>query len=131
MVDKSSVVSGCLKRYPHLTLCLKQPVYVLLLTAKFKHFYGMNHINISDLAECPRKDFPTGQGYELCQNICHQGAHAEMNAINNALEAGVNLHGSKVFIVGHDYCCEPCLRYMYQHGIQSAYCIDTPKLYEF
>jgi len=130
-MNKQSIVLGCRWRYPLALLCLKRPVYALIITAKEDRFYGMNHISSSEITQCPRKDLATGEGYDLCKNICLQGAHTEVHAINEALACKADLSGAKLYMAGHDYCCEACLLYLKQHGLISAYCIDTKKLYEF
>ncbi len=129
MITQESIIAGCNNQYPNATLCLKRPLYVLIITAKNEYFYGMNCINNSDLKECPRQNSPTGEGYELCRNVCRQGAHAELHAITACLDAQANLHGAKAYLTGHDYCCESCLLHMKQYGITSAYCLDSNKTY--
>ncbi len=129
MIDKNGIISGCRDRYPSYLLCLKRPVYVLIVTTNSKRFYGMNHINVDHLSECPRQNFPTGEGYELCENVCRQFAHAEVNAVADALAVGADLREAKVYLTGHDYCCESCLNHMWGYGIASAYCLDSGKLY--
>jgi len=48
---------------------------------------------------------PTGKGYQLCQSICHQAAHAEIVALEKAGDAA---RGAVLWLEGHSYACEPC-----------------------
>lgn len=131
MYKKQEIIDGYKSIYPTLLPCLKSAVYVLLVTVDGQKFYGMNHITTVGLIECPRKDFPTGQGYELCKSVCKQQAHAEVNVIHNALLAHVDVRDATMYLTGHYYCCEDCCRFMYDNGVKSIYCIDSDKEYVF
>lgn len=49
---------------------------------------------------------PTGQGYELCTNVCQQQGHAEVQALRAAGEAAL---GATLYLQGHSYACDPCI----------------------
>ena len=66
--------------------------------------------------ECPRYDMKSGEGYELCKEICKQHAHAEVDA---CLNAGEKAKGGTLYLIGHTYCCDNCKRVMEEHGIQN------------
>jgi deoxycytidylate deaminase len=65
-------------------------------------------------SECPRKDLPTGVGYEMCKDICKQISHAEVDACVNA---GVEAKGGTLYLLGHTYCCDNCKNIMEEYGI--------------
>ena len=77
----------------------------------------------ADIEECPRKDLPTGVGYDLCKKVCKQKHHAEVDA---CLKAGKEAQGGTLFLIGHTYCCDACKKVMDEHGIKKAIiCSDT------
>ncbi len=98
--------------------CAKQVVRAVLVTRKGNVYEGTNWCKMPQKA-CPRKDLPTGEGYERCVEVCHQRAHAETNAIHSA-EAieGQDLAGSVMVLFGHYYACEECQREAEAHGVQ-------------
>jgi deoxycytidylate deaminase len=63
---------------------------------------------------CPREP---GEGYDKCKSICQQGAHAEMDALETARDAGLNLHGATATLFGHYWICEPCGRALAAAGV--------------
>jgi len=67
--------------------------------------------------KCPRGKMPTGQGYEMCENICKQFAHAEEMA---CYEAGKEAIGGTLYLIGHTYCCDNCKKIMKAHGIEKV-----------
>ncbi len=98
--------------------CAKQVVRAVLVTRKGNVYEGTNWCKAPQ-KECPRKDLATGEGYERCVEVCHQRAHAEINAIHSA-EAieGHDLSGSVMVLFGHYYACEECLNEAAVHGVQ-------------
>ena len=72
--------------------------------------------------ECPRGDMPTGEGYELCKDICRQSFHAEVNA---CLEAGSQAKGGTLYLIGHTYCCADCIKVMREFGIVKFVIVDN------
>lgn len=96
--------------------CIKQSVFCFLLDkANNIISLGSNWCkNPQD--KCPRKDFKTGIGYELCSNICKQNAHAEIDAINNLNQ---NNFPITCILIGHYYCCQSCLEELKKIGIKN------------
>lgn len=86
--------------------CAKQVVKASLVAADGSVFYGENSC-VNPQKTCPRdlKGFNSGEGYELCKEICKQTNHAEVNAIK---AAGVKAKGSVIYLDGHSYACENC-----------------------
>lgn len=85
--------------------CAKQTV-IAIIENNGKYWIGSNWCK-KPQKECPRKDMPTGQGYELCEKICEQSSHAEIDACRNA---GGDAEGGTMYIIGHTYCCDNCKR---------------------
>ena len=102
-----------MNKYP----CLKQVVTVRLETLHGYIVYGNNNISNGMIDECPRKDMKTGEGYYLCKNICGQGSHAEVDAINKAKSLGLELTGARMFLKGHTYFCDSCKELMDENDI--------------
>lgn len=98
--------------------CLKQQVFAIIKTQRHEYVRGSNYI-YSDIIECPRKDMPSGQGYELCQNICHQKFHAETDAIDRAAKQNLDITGADLYLTGHTYCCNLCIEAMRQAGLRA------------
>lgn len=95
--------------------CAKQEVIAIIVN-KNKVFKGTNNcLNPQEI--CPRKDMESGEGYELCKDICQQTNHAEVNACINAGEAA---KGSTLYLFGHSYCCDNCKRIMSEYGIKEV-----------
>lgn len=101
--------------------CLKQNVKALIVTQSGEEAFGSNHIN-NQVSSCPRveQNCKTGEGYHLCKQVCAQGAHAEVDAIENAQKQGLNIEGATLYLMNHYYCCEPCLNAMKSAKISSA-----------
>lgn len=81
---------------------------------------------------CPRveKGCPTGTGYELCREVCEQQGHAEIMAIKNAKEKGMNLEGASLYLDGHWWICEECWDAIIEAKISKVYLrIDSMELY--
>lgn len=107
--------------------CLKQVVTAniykdgkLLVSAK-------NDIQ-NYVTECPRAGMKTGQGYELCREVCGQEGHAEIQAINKAKALGIDLTGSELRLKGHTYACHNCLLAMTEAGITKAF-VEIPYVF--
>lgn len=83
--------------------CVKQRV-ICTIVSKSGTWRGENSCRNAQEV-CPRADLPTGQGYELCRDICQQVGHAEVVA---AAAAGTDAHGGTAYLEGHTYACEPC-----------------------
>jgi len=96
--------------------CAKQVVKATVVAANGTHFVATNHCDTPQ-SSCARAGMPTGQGYELCKNVCNQRAHAEVNAI--AL-AGKHAQGAILHIEGHTYACTHCAATAEAAGIKQV-----------
>ena len=95
--------------------CAKQDTVAIIINNE-KAWIGSNWCE-NPQSECPRKDLPTGVGYELCHDICKQHSHAEVDA---CLKAGKNAEGATLHLIGHTYCCDNCLKVMKEHNIDNV-----------
>lgn len=76
---------------------------------------------------CPRDEqgFETGQGYNLCKEVCQQQAgHAECNAVKDARTYGQDTDGADLYLYGHWWCCENCWNTMIDAGIKNVYLLE-------
>lgn len=96
--------------------CAKQTVTATIVTPDGVRFRATNHC-YNPQEVCPRKDMPTGVGYELCKSVCNQSGHAEVNAIR---VAGSYAKGATMYIEGHTYACDGCLDAIKEAGITSV-----------
>ena len=93
--------------------CAKQSVTAVIVN-KGNFWVGSNWCeNPQEI--CPRKDMPSGVGYELCKDICKQKYHAEVDV---CMKAGENARGGTLYLMGHTYCCDDCKKVMSEHGIE-------------
>jgi len=104
--------------------CLKQPVHAMIETKNGKRFFGSNTMG-NNPGICPRLGMKSGEGYDLCKDICKQEFHAEVSAIKNAQKNGEDLKGSTLFLTGHTYCCSNCTEKMKEAGIENVEIVDT------
>jgi hypothetical protein len=98
--------------------CAKQEVIAIIVNHG-KIFIGSNWCE-NPQTECPRKDLPTGVGYEMCKDICKQPAHAEIDVCR---KAGKNAYGGDLYLIGHYYSCNTCKEAMEQYGIFNTYIV--------
>lgn len=91
--------------------CLKQSVYAIIINEKKEIIVGSNNIN-NKVLECPRvtNNSKTGEDYHFCKEICNQNNHAEVDAIKKGIESNYNFNDAILYLVGHTYCCENCLK---------------------
>jgi len=95
--------------------CAKQET-IAIIENNGRYFVGSNWC-WNKQEECPRKDLPTGVGYELCEEICEQSSHAEEDA---CVVAGDNAKGGTLYLLGHTYCCDNCKSIMNLYGIKEV-----------
>lgn len=96
--------------------CARRVVRAVIVTPNGSFACGNNDC-VNPQSACPRAHLPGGEGYDICRGICLQKAHAEINAINNAIEKGLDISGSVMIISGHYHSCENCLREMTRYKI--------------
>ncbi len=63
---------------------------------------------------CKREGYPTGTGYELC-NECDYPNHAEYKAVQ---KHSLEMQGGTLYLFGHTYACDPCKNAMELAGIK-------------
>ncbi len=106
--------------------CAKQTTIAIIECTNGKYYIGTNWCQNAQ-KECPRKDLPTGIGYEMCEDICEQYAHAEVDACLNALTES---KGGTLYLLGHTYCCENCKNIMDDYGIANVVIGDIPESFK-
>jgi len=92
--------------------CAKQ-VVTAVVENEGRRWEGSNACRFPQ-ARCPRGGMATGEGYELCRDVCGQDGHAEIAALR---AAGDGARGSVLTLHGHTYCCDACLRAMSDAGV--------------
>lgn len=95
--------------------CAKQTT-IAVIENKGRYWIGTNWCQ-SPQKECPRKDMPSGEGYWMCTQMCHQNSHAEIDA---CVQAGRNAEGGTLYLLGHTYCCDSCKHVMESFGIKEV-----------
>lgn len=103
--------------------CAKQVVKATIITADGQRFFGTNHC-LNAQAACPRGSLPSGVGYEMCRDVCSQPAHAEVNALAQAI--GSDLTGATLYLEGHTYACRACSRAVREAGLTNEIIIGAP-----
>lgn len=100
--------------------CNKREVVATIVTPGGQRFVGRNDVEARQ-ATCPRAGMATGEGYELCRDVCRQTGHAEVMAVR-ALQAETPLApiGSVCYIEGHSYACDDCLRALAMAGVRAV-----------
>jgi deoxycytidylate deaminase len=101
--------------------CVKQTTIAIIVN-NGKAWIGSNWCRSPQL-ECPRKGLPTGVGYELCKLKCRQDDHAEVNA---CMLAGKKAAGGVLYLIGHTYCCDNCMKVIHEHGIKHVFIGEYP-----
>lgn len=96
--------------------CLKQIVKATVVSTSGQMFTGFNHTTKDNGGVCPRADMRSGEGYDLCRDVCGQSGHAEINAL---LNAGEQANGGVIYIEGHTYACDACKSKCDEYGIVS------------
>ena len=76
---------------------------------------------------CPRetKKYKTGEGYHLCKEVCNQKAHAEIDAINNAISSQAETNGANLYLYGHWWCCKNCWDVIIDAEISNVYLLEN------
>ena len=100
--------------------CAKQLVIAIIVN-KGKFWVGSNYC-FNEQEVCPRGDLPSGEGYEMCKEICEQPCHAEVEACESA---GKKARDGTLYLIGHTFCCDNCMKVMKKHGIKEVLICDT------
>jgi deoxycytidylate deaminase len=93
--------------------CAKREVACSIHTVDGHVAYGSNRV-LNPQPTCPRLE---GEGYEKCHTICRQPAHAEVAALVNAAERGLDVYGGSAVIHGHYMVCDDCRRRLFAAGV--------------
>lgn len=101
--------------------CAKREV-IAIIENNGQYWIGTNFCKKEQI-KCPRENFPSGEGYELCKKICKQEHHAEVDACE---KAGKNALGGTLYLIGHDYACDDCVLIMELYGIKKLIIGDIP-----
>lgn len=97
-------------------VCLKQRVNAVIVSKDNQIVFGTNNIN-NKVDCCPRANSKSGEDYHFCKDVCNQNAHAEVDAINNALKNNIDINEATLYLIGHTYCCNNCLENLKKYNI--------------
>ena len=112
-----------IKFTPDTRSCAKVTVIAVLVKGK-KYWYGSNWCEMPQKT-CPRQNYPTGVGYEICKNVCKQPNHAEIDAL---LKAGEEAKGSELYIIGHTILCDSCKKKVNEAGVTAVHFGYLPQI---
>jgi deoxycytidylate deaminase len=98
--------------------CYKQSVIAMV---EEDNLFGSNNVK-NKLSVCPRVEigFASGAGYHICIEKCNGNnihEHAEISLINEAKRRGISLKNKTIYLLGHTYCCENCLKELREAGV--------------
>ena len=103
--------------------CAKQTVIAIIRKGD-KFWVGSNACrNPQD--KCPREGIASGSGYELCEEVCKQICHAEVDA---CIRAGKEAEGGDLYLIGHTYACDGCMHVMREHRIRNLYVVSDLRI---
>mgnify|MGYP003740357159 CR=1 FL=1 len=110
--------------------CAKQTTVAIVMKDGCFISMGTNNI-MNPVFSCPRieQGCKTGEGYNLCKEICEQKGHAEEVALTQYPQ-GV-YKGATVYLIGHTYACKECIDLMRSSGINELIICDTGTHYLF
>jgi hypothetical protein len=104
--------------------CTKQVVTCTLVHPDGRRWVGENWVR-NHQETCPRQGMPSGQGYELCRDVCQQAGHAEEVAVRMA---GADATGCTAYVEGHSYICENCEAVLQSAGVVAMHIAAPPVL---
>lgn len=99
--------------------CAKQTTTAVIIN-NGEFWVGTNWCN-NPQKICPRIGMKTGEGYNLCKEVCGQQNHAEVDV---CLKAGKSARGGILYLMGHTYCCDNCKKIMNEHGIKNVFIVE-------
>jgi len=94
--------------------CQKQIVRATIRTPQGRYYIATNNTLVHAPEGCPRAGMPTGDGYDLCRDVCQQRGHAEVNVLRLA---GKKAKGSTLYVEGHTYLCDECKEAAQRAGV--------------
>jgi len=120
-IDYNSIPEDIITLYENfcmniLNVCVKQTTVAIIVDLENNFHLGYNSCATPQLL-CPRGDMPTGEGYHLCIEVCHQTGHAEVNACK---QAGPHCTYASLYLFGHTYCCDDCIKVMKEYGVSDV-----------
>jgi deoxycytidylate deaminase len=101
--------------------CAKQSV-IAIIENNGSFYIGSNWCEFPQ-DTCPRIGMKTGEGYNLCRDVCGQYNHAEVDACVKAGEKATK--GGTLYLIGHTYCCDNCKKVMKEYGIKKVVVVET------
>lgn len=98
--------------------CSKQTVIAMI---EEDNLFGSNNVK-KKFSICPRDEmnFASGTGYHICKEKCNDNQeheHAEISLIKEAKKRGISLKNKTIYLLGHTYCCENCLKELKESGV--------------
>lgn len=108
--------------------CAKRTVTAVVVLPNGNRYASTNFCMKPQLS-CPRDEagYEAGEGYHICQEVCQQPAHAEVNAIRWAMrkepwhDTGPHLKnplkGSDIY-VDHTWVCDNCALTAHGHSVK-------------
>ena len=111
-------------RKSHLSRCQKAQAGALVVKGGVLLGTGTNDPK-SPPDVCPRLKMATGVGYDLCWYVCHQPAHAEVDAIENALShhQAALLKGADLYLAGHWWVCYDCWTLILKYRLRDVFIV--------
>lgn len=116
------LTDGNIKQFIDRRRCFKQTTIAVVVN-NGKAWVGSNWCHYPQ-PMCPRSGLATGEGYDLCHEICEQHAHAEVDA---CMKAHTNARGGTLYLIGHTYCCSRCNDVMKIYGISRIVIGEYPE----
>ena len=102
--------------------CANRDVIAIIHNERTDEFFVGSNWCENPQQSCPRDENENGN-YDKCVSICRQKNHAEVDA---CIKANGRAYGSKLYLYGHDHCCEPCRETMASYGINDVvFCDDV------
>lgn len=105
--------------------CYKQRCVAIIINGGKVVGVGENLIDTTETS-CPRvtAGCETGEGYEICRDVCNQSGHAEVEACK---QAGSLAKGGTLHLYGHTYACDDCIKTCKEYGIGGIIIEQTGK----
>lgn len=103
--------------------CAKQRVQCHIVYPNGESYWGENEC-LTPQQNCLRGDLPSGEGYELCHEVCKQLGHAEAVAVREVLNNPEHVpvsSGGRAYLYGHTYFCKDCKAILHRAGVTELY----------
>lgn len=93
--------------------CIRKVVTATIIATGGLRYVGTNACRRPQTV-CPRADYPSGEGYEICFSVCDQIGHAEAVAIGLA---GDSARGSTLYLENKGSPCARCQAKIEKAGV--------------